>query len=196
MAAASLTCKNITDSSAVSWQRFNSALHRPDFNLHRAILLQTVGISYHGRLHVCWITLSECSVAAWNGGSEMSCYVLSNQNGFYGFYDKHLQTSRKLFLVISCMQLAFSAVMWKINSFRSCMQGETEKKCCGPAGFRNLGKQKTLWAGKFGLMWTTLLTLCLLLCSLLRKQHLNTAATLGQIFLSFWEMEPVAGEFS
>lgn len=196
MDTASLTWKSVTGRSAEMRQRFHSALHGAGSNLRRALLLQTASISYRGRLHVCWITRAESFASAWNAGSERSCCLLSNQNRLYGLCDTHLRQPENA----ACYHLyALGFFSSGVENKELCRQAETEKMCCDPTGFRDLRKQrgKTLWARRFDVMWTTFLTLCLLLCSstLLWKQHIilwlqRTPVSLGQIFLSFWETEP------
>lgn len=180
----SLTWKSVTGRSAEMRQRFNSALHGAGSNLRRALLLQTVGISYQGRLHVCWITRAESFASAWNAGLEMSCCLLSNQNRLYGVCDTHLGHPENA----ACYHLyALGFFSSGVENKELCRQVETEKMWCGPTGFRNLRRQrgKTLWTRRFVVMWTTFLTLCLLCSStLLWKQLQRTPVSLGQIFPS------------
>lgn len=195
----SLTWKSVTGRSAEMRQRFNSALHGAGSNLSRALLLQTVGISYQGRLHVCWITRAESFASAWNAGLEMSCCLLSNQNRLCGVCDTHLGHPENA----ACYHLyALGFFSSGVENRELCRQVETEKMWCGPTGFRNLRKQrgKTLSTWRSDVMWTTFLTLCLLCSStLLWKQlqffHFAVKAASedtseSRADLSFWEMEP------
>lgn len=135
----SLTWKSVTGRSAEMRQRFNSALHGAGSNLRRALLLQTVGISYQGRLHVCWITRAESFASAWNAGLEMSCCLLSNQHRLYGVCDTHLGHPENA----ACYHLyALGFFSSGVENKELCRQVETEKMWCGPTGFRNLRKQR------------------------------------------------------